>query len=120
MENLNSAFNPEERLLASGMVSQIIKSRDHTSYTMTEKGVMAMVGALANILRHGKRTEEDQGQGTQPEKALLSRKEVITRLHVTPATLWAWEKRKYLLPIRIGRKVFYKVADIANLEQGRT
>ena len=34
---------------------------------------------------------------------------------VDPSTLWRWEKAGYLVPVRIGVKVFYRRGDIARL-----
>lgn len=49
---------------------------------------------------------------------LLSRKKTSQRLNVDLSTLWRWEKSGYLLPIRIGRAVYYKLSDIESRERG--
>ncbi|GLB52769.1 hypothetical protein NBRC110019_18090 [Neptunitalea chrysea] len=45
---------------------------------------------------------------------LLSRKEVSQYLKVSLVTLNEWEKRKILVPIRIGTRVRYRMSDIQN------
>ena len=52
---------------------------------------------------------------------LLSKKEVLEKFNVCPTTLWNWSKRGYLVPVKIGRKVSYRQADIERLiiERGR-
>jgi len=45
----------------------------------------------------------------------LSRKAVSEMLDVTFATLWRWEREKYLLPIHVGRKVRYRKADVMRI-----
>lgn len=45
----------------------------------------------------------------------LTRVEVMKCLHVSPSTLWRWEKDGYLIPQRVGRKVYYRRADIERL-----
>lgn len=49
------------------------------------------------------------------EKATLSRDEAARQLGVTHTTLWHWEKRGYLIPVRIGTKVMYRPSDIEEM-----
>lgn len=49
--------------------------------------------------------------GNTPE-GLLTKKEVMKRLHVTAMTLFRWDKSGYLPMKHVGRKVFYSCADI--------
>jgi len=46
---------------------------------------------------------------------LVSPKEASEILGVDRSSLWRWEKSKYLLPVRIGGKVRYRLKDIENL-----
>lgn len=43
---------------------------------------------------------------------LMSQRETRKKLDVTNSTLWRWDKEKYLCPVKIGRKNFYKKSDI--------
>lgn len=43
---------------------------------------------------------------------LLTKKEVMERLHVTAMTLYRWDKSGYLPMKHVGRKVFYSGTDI--------
>lgn len=45
---------------------------------------------------------------------LLTRKETGKLLSVSMVTLSDWEKKKILIPIRIGTRVRYKLSDIEN------
>lgn len=55
------------------------------------------------------------------QEQLLSKKEVLEKFNVCPTTLWNWSKSDYLVPVKIGRKVSYRQADIERLiiERGR-
>lgn len=55
------------------------------------------------------------------QEQLLSKKEVQEKFNVCPTTLWNWSKSGYLVPVKIGRKVSYRQADIERLiiERGR-
>ncbi|MGH1519749.1 helix-turn-helix transcriptional regulator [Chryseobacterium sp. JK1] len=47
------------------------------------------------------------GQQTEKEKELYTRKEVMELLGVTYSTLFNWNKKKILVPRKIGHKVYY-------------
>jgi predicted DNA-binding transcriptional regulator AlpA len=51
----------------------------------------------------------------EKEERYLTREEVSEMLKVSETTLWRWEKEKYLLPVHIGGKVWYKASDINKL-----
>lgn len=55
------------------------------------------------------------------KEQLLSKKKVLEKFNVCPTTLWNWSKSGYLVPVKIGRKVSYRQADIERLiiERGR-
>ena len=55
---------------------------------------------------------------TETVDKLISVKEAVFLLNVDRSTLWHWEKRNFLLPVRIGRKVYYRMADIKKLQGG--
>ena len=103
-----------DQLLASNLVSEIIKSKDHISLTFTGEGVIAFAKALREVpVQEAKAVQE-----ASPELGLITKREVMERLSVTHATLWNWEKKKYLLPVKIGRRVFYRCEDINKLQRG--
>lgn len=49
------------------------------------------------------------------EDKLLTQAETAKRLGASKPTLWRWEKQGYLIPIRIGGKVYYKESDLTKL-----
>lgn len=52
-------------------------------------------------------------------QTLLSRKAVAERLHVDVSTLWRWARAGYpLRPVKLGKAVWYKLADVEKLENG--
>ena len=54
-------------------------------------------------------------QKAKEQERLVSLEEAMKIFHVTQQTLIRWGKVGYLVPIRIGRKIFYKQADIDNV-----
>jgi hypothetical protein len=49
---------------------------------------------------------------------LISRKDAKKMLNVDYSTLWTWAKSGYLVPIKVGGKVFYKKSDVNRLTDG--
>lgn len=46
------------------------------------------------------------------EEKLMTKSEVMKICNVCDTTLWLWGKRKYLIPVKVGRKTFYRVDDV--------
>lgn len=107
----------EERLLASGLVSEIRKSPGHYSFTMTDTGIMEFARALKLSEMEDSLTKEKDSSCLFPESdgALLTKKDVLTGFNVSHTTLWKWERNGYLVPVRIGRRVYYRREDILKL-----
>lgn len=61
---------------------------------------------------------ENREERKQNDSELLTPKNVRERLSVSSSTLWRWEKEKYLTPVRVGGKVFYRSSDIQSIEKG--
>lgn len=59
---------------------------------------------VARILKN-----EQQDQGSE----LLTIKEVKDHFGISRSTLQRWEKIEYLLPVRFGKKVLFRVRDIS-------
>lgn len=59
----------------------------------------------ANDVREVIKTEKKQDE-------LLSRYQVAELLSVTLVTLWHWEKKEILVPLKIGSKVRYRRSDV--------
>lgn len=54
------------------------------------------------------------------EKPTLTRIEAAEMLGVALSTLWKWAKSGYLVPVKIGNKVLYRVSDINKMMQQAT
>ena len=55
---------------------------------------------------------EERIKAQENGKKLLTRKEVCAMLGVTLPTLWRWEKKNILVPLKIGNKVCYRLSDV--------
>lgn len=105
--------NEESEMFAKRLVSAISKGNDHISLTLTEKGAIAFARELSECILAEKAAQTTDKQ--EDDSALLTKQEVMDRLDVSCTTLWLWEKKNYLMPVKIGRKVFYRTGDINRL-----
>ena len=49
------------------------------------------------------------------EDCLLTKEETKKRLGVCDATLWHWDKKSYLKPVKVGSKVKYRESDVKKI-----
>lgn len=109
--------NFENEFLMSQLISEIRKNPDHISLTMTGTGLMELIKAVQQVIYEEINEEKANQQDSDIE--LITKQDVIDKLHVSSTTLWIWEKRKYLVPVKIGRRIFYKRRDVNNLMGGK-
>lgn len=50
----------------------------------------------------------------------MTRDEVCQYLGIGFTTLWVWQKAQKIIPIKIGRKRYYRVADVQKLISGES
>lgn len=107
----------EARLLASQLVSEVYRSAGHVSFTFTDSGVLAFAQAmqLAGMEERSSMQATSQSLFPESDNSLISKKEVMNGLGVSHTTLWKWEQKGYLVPIRVGKKVYYRRSDIEKL-----
>lgn len=68
--------------------------------------------------RDEQRENERQVREQQSKKdEYLCTKDVCKLLKVTKPTLWRWAQVKYLVPVKVGRKNFYRQSDIDALRK---
>jgi predicted DNA-binding transcriptional regulator AlpA len=108
-------FNPNDdgKLFAKQLVTAISRGEKHISLTLTGKSILALARELSQCILAG-----NDSKAKQEDDALLTKKKVMERLGVSSTTLWNWENDRYLLPVKIGRKIFYRLSDINKLLDG--
>ena len=111
-------FNPNDdgRLFAKQLVTAISRGEKHISLTLTGKSILALARELSQCILVENATKASK---EKDDDVLLTKKEVMKRLGVSSTTLWNWENDRYLLPVKIGRKVFYRLSDINQLLDGK-
>ena len=111
-------FNPNDdgKLFAKQLVTAISRGEKHISLTLTGKSILALARELSQCILVENATKASK---EKDDDVLLTKKEVMKRLGVSSTTLWNWENDRYLLPVKIGRKIFYRLSDINKLLDGK-
>ena len=52
------------------------------------------------------------------ETVYYTRDQVLAKLNVVPSTLWRWQKRGYLVPVKVGGENRYRSTDIERILEG--
>lgn len=107
----------EQQLLASQLVSEIQKSTGRVSFTFTDTGVLAFAKAMQLAAQEaGVRPQSVSGSAFPgSDGTYITKKEVMIGFNVSHTTLWKWQKSGYLVPAKVGKRVYYKRADIESL-----
>lgn len=107
----------EEMLLTRQLLSNIEKCGDHISITLPGKGVSAIAKVIQSLFGAGDDlSTEDE---VSDDDTLISKQDVKERFGVSDTTLWLWGKKNYLVPVKIGRKVMYRLSDIKRMVKGQ-
>ena len=78
---------------------------------VTSKDLLEFADALVERAAAKARAEIER----QSDVEYIPKKEAIDLLGVCDATLWHWARSGYLVPVKLGRRVFYRRTDIQRL-----
>lgn len=59
--------------------------------------------------------ELEQNIIDEKTESYLTASQTCEKLGINPTTLWRWEKKEFLLPVRIGGKRRYKMSEIKSM-----
>lgn len=107
----------EQKLLASQLVSEVHRSLGHVSFTFTDSGVLAFAKAmqLAGLEERAAMQEDSNNLFPGDDGSLITKKDAMMGFNVSHTTLWKWQKSGYLVPVKVGKRVYYKRSDIENI-----
>lgn len=107
----------DDELFAKKIIASISRGEKHVSVTLTDKSVIAFARELYRFILA--ENEENASEQKNEKDVLLTKKEAMDRLHVSSTTLWQWAKDQYLMPVKVGRKIYYRLDDLNNLLNGK-
>ncbi len=115
--NLIQDVDFESKLLASQLVSEVRKSPGHVSFTFTGPGVLAFARAMQMAALEERSSSKDTSTSLFPDSddSLITKKETMLGFNVSHTTLWKWQQSGYLIPVKVGKRVYYRRSDIQNL-----
>lgn len=107
----------ETKLLASQLVSEVRKSPGHFSFTLTDLGVIEFAKAMqmAAFEEYSGRQDEESHLFPNSDGSFITKKEAMIGFGVSHTTLWKWQKSGYLVPIKVGKRIYYRRTDIESL-----
>lgn len=107
----------ETKLLASQLVSEVRKSPGHYSFTLTDLGVIEFAKAMqmAAFEEHASKQDKEVNLFPNSDESFITKKEAMLGFGVSHTTLWKWQKSGYLVPVKVGKRVYYKRSDIENI-----
>ncbi len=113
----------EALLLAHGLVDTIEKHNGNVQFIISAKGVETLCRLGTAVLpmissASGQQTPSADTKEKEDSERLISKGEVKRLLKVCNTTLWTWAKRNYLVPVKIGSRVNYRLSDVKRIMEG--
>lgn len=126
MAKPSHAMNGEKSGMLSARRYELTAINKNTSMNIRDLvsigGNVQVVVSAADLKEFFEDLQEERKTASLPQQqeTNLTLEEVLAILHITKSTIWRWGKQGYLVPIRVGRRKFYKKSDIDKLlDEGR-
>lgn len=92
-------------------IASLIESEANVQIVVTLSDLKEFALTIVSEAMAAKEAEKKEEKYLTPDK-------VADIACVSKNTLWRWEKEGYLIPIKFGRKSFYKQSDINKILEG--
>ncbi len=90
---------------------------------ITQNAIYQISGAdlmqFAQVIIADTKRELEEAITKQNEDRLYTTEQTCKRMSVDPSTLWRWNKRGYLCPVKVGVKNLYRESDINRIIGGK-
>ena len=93
-------------------IASLIESEANVQIVVTLSDLKEFALAVASEVIADKEAEKKEERYLTPDV-------VADMVGVSKNTLWRWEKEKYLIPFKVGRKSRYKLSDVKSILEGR-
>lgn len=93
-------------------IASLIESEANVQIVVTLSDLKEFALAIVSEAMAAKEAEKKKERYLTPD-------DVADMVGVSKNTLWRWEKEKYLIPIKVGRKSRYKLSDVKSILEGR-
>ncbi len=93
-------------------IKQIIEQNANVQLVVSASDLRQLFAEWQQENRAQQEAIRTQAEASTEQSSLLTAKEVSKMLRVSASTLWKLEKQGKLMPVRIGRRVFYHQSDV--------
>lgn len=93
-------------------IQQLLESGANVTVSVTPADLKEFALSLINAAK-------EMGRQQKEEEKYIPVKETAEMIGATRTTLWRWEKTGYLVPIKRGNSVYYRLSDITRIMEGR-
>lgn len=96
-----------ERTNIMNVIEKIFESGSNIQVSVAAKDLREFAQYMIN--------EVSKNKNSSKEEEYLSSKKVCELIEIDPSTLWHWEKKGYLVPVRVGGLKRYRKSEINTL-----
>lgn len=94
-------------------------------YLDTNSNLQLVIGAndlkeLARIIIDKVRNEFSSEEERKNRNTFLTTDAACKMLGKTRSTLWRWEQAGYLIPVKIGKTLKYRLSDVLKIKEGKS
>ncbi len=97
------------------MITDILQSKENVLMVVSLNDLKE----LFNHIIDEREAEKQAVADNEHDNELVGADDTAKILNVKRNTLWRWSKSGYLIPVKIGRKPFYKQADIDRIKDNK-
>lgn len=97
------------------MIENIFDSSSNIQLVIGANELKELASQLIEKVRGEFISEEDR----KNQNTYLTTEAVCEMLGKTRSTLWRWEKAGYLVPIKVGKTLKYRLSDVLKIKEGK-
>lgn len=106
----------EQHLFAKQLVTQILRGQKRIYLTLSESCLITFAREIGRCIQEQNSTFWPKGfEPNNSNDIVVNRQEAMKIFGICSTTLWLWQKNGNLKPIKIGRRVFFRLRDIQKL-----
>lgn len=98
------------------MIENILESTSNVQLVIGAKELQELARILIDKVRDEFISEEDR----KNQNTFITSGAAGKILGKTRSTLWRWEQTGYLVPVRIGKTLKYRLSDVLKVKEGRS
>lgn len=98
------------------MIDNIFETDTDVQIVIKASHLKELASQLIEKVRDEFTTEEERAN----QNTYLTTEAVCKMLGKTRSTLWRWEKAGYLVPVKVGKTLKYRLSDVLKIKEGKS